>query len=265
MKDSLRSIPIFGWSAQLMLSIFLSRKKEADIPYIKRAFSYILHADKKAVFLLFPEGTDLSSGNLERSIAFSKEKGLREYSQVLYPKPAGFITCLRLLKNQSLSLHDLTVAYKGYTNKKRPTEKDFMYGIFPREVHIHVKKYKIDDLSDDRALLENWLHALFLQKEEMLLNFDKTGSLSNNQNVNIVEYSHNYLQSTKIMIFLMIILLISCISFSWLRWLFVILIILSVGSRAFNGIDSIELALHGSMFISEMKRRNSSSGNLKLD
>jgi len=56
LKDSLRSVPIFGWATQILLYIFLGRKKETDIPHIRAAMSYLLLADKKVLFLLFPEG-----------------------------------------------------------------------------------------------------------------------------------------------------------------------------------------------------------------
>ena len=143
MKDSLRYVPVFGWAAQQFIFIFLTRKREDDIPHIKRAMSYLVHADKKAFILLFPEGTDLSASNLAKSRDFAKSKELREYKQVLYPKPGGFVTTIRCLKNQRLTLHDLTICYTGYNTIKRPTEKDILMGAFPTEVQILVRKHEI--------------------------------------------------------------------------------------------------------------------------
>jgi lysocardiolipin and lysophospholipid acyltransferase len=128
MKDSLRSVPVFGWAAQILLNIFLSRNKDKDIPYIRKMITYLLHADKKLFLLLFPEGTDLSPSNLNKSLNFAREKGIREYRKVLYPKPAGFVACLRLLKGFHLSMHDLTVAYKDYKDGERPSDRDFLFG-----------------------------------------------------------------------------------------------------------------------------------------
>lgn len=63
----------------MMTYIFLTRNRENDIPHIKKAISYLLHADKKVVLLLFPEGTDLNKKNLARSKEFTSEKKIREY------------------------------------------------------------------------------------------------------------------------------------------------------------------------------------------
>lgn len=263
LKEALRYVPIFGWAAQLMLYIFLGRDREQDIPHIKRAISYLLHTDEKVVFLLFPEGTDLSPSNLQRSMEFSKEKGLREYSQVLYPRPAGFVACLRSLKGQGLSIHDLTVAYKDYPGGTRPTEKDFLWGSFPREVHIHVRRHNIDDIADDRKSIENWLHLSFLQKEEMLLLFNATGQLCDESKR--IDYEERYWNNARLMLVLIVSISIGLFFSGYLRWASVIFVVICVAMRSFKGIDSVELALHGNMFISEMKRRNSNSNPMKVD
>lgn len=69
LKESLRSVPIYGWAMQVMLYIFLSRKREMDIPYIKRMLTYLLCTGPAPSILLFPEGTDLNDSNKKKSNA----------------------------------------------------------------------------------------------------------------------------------------------------------------------------------------------------
>lgn len=69
LKESLRSVPIYGWSMQIMMYIFLSRKREQDIPYIRRILSYLLCTGHAPSLLLFPEGTDLNENNKKKSNA----------------------------------------------------------------------------------------------------------------------------------------------------------------------------------------------------
>ena len=69
LKDSLRSVPLFGWAMQIMMYIFLSRKREMDIPHIKRMLSYLLCTGATPTLFLFPEGTDLSESNKKKSNA----------------------------------------------------------------------------------------------------------------------------------------------------------------------------------------------------
>ena len=73
LKDSLRSVPLFGWAMQIMMYIFLSRKREIDVPHIKRMFSYLLCTGATPSLLLFPEGTDLSESNKKKSNACKYE------------------------------------------------------------------------------------------------------------------------------------------------------------------------------------------------
>ena len=79
-----------------MLYIFLSRERIKDVPHIKRLISYLWKkTGSKITILLFPEGTDLSDSNIEKSNDFAREHGLQEYRQVLHPKPAGM--CLNII------------------------------------------------------------------------------------------------------------------------------------------------------------------------
>ena len=69
LKESLRSVPLFGWGMQIMMYIFLSRKKEKDVPYIRKMLSYLLCTGCTPSLFLFPEGTDLNESNKKKSNA----------------------------------------------------------------------------------------------------------------------------------------------------------------------------------------------------
>jgi 1-acyl-sn-glycerol-3-phosphate acyltransferase len=67
LKESLRSVPIFGWCMQLMMYIFLTRKREDDIPHIQSAVNYLINSSSNPAIFIFPEGTDLSESNIIKS------------------------------------------------------------------------------------------------------------------------------------------------------------------------------------------------------
>ena len=69
LKEQLRSVPIFGWAMQIMMYIFLSRKRDQDIPLIRRMLMYLLGCGCAPAIFLFPEGTDLSESNKAKSNA----------------------------------------------------------------------------------------------------------------------------------------------------------------------------------------------------
>ena len=122
----------------------------------------------------------------------------------------------------------------------------------------------IDDMPDDRKQLENWLHLSFLQKEEELLQYEATGKLCSEVSKSaLVPYEHIYIPGANAMFISMSVLVLFLTLFGWFRWLCSIYIVTCIAMRAFNGFDSVELNLHSSMFVSEMKRRNSSQAHLQ--
>lgn len=68
LKDSLRIVPFFGWCMQNVVYIFLTRKRDLDIPLIERVMNYLKHVDGYPNIFLFPEGTDLSRSNKQKSL-----------------------------------------------------------------------------------------------------------------------------------------------------------------------------------------------------
>jgi lysocardiolipin and lysophospholipid acyltransferase len=48
--------------------------------------------------LLFPEGTDLAAGSLQRSHQFASSHHLQRYYQVLHPKTTGFVFLVQRMR-----------------------------------------------------------------------------------------------------------------------------------------------------------------------
>jgi 1-acyl-sn-glycerol-3-phosphate acyltransferase len=129
LKDALRSAPVYGWLMQLGLYVFLERKRENDVPHITNMLTYLINMKASPSLLLFPEGTDLSQSNLDKSDQYAKERGLACYKYVLHPKPSGLVTALNCLRSvQGSMLHDVTIAYDDYRKGERPNEKSLILG-----------------------------------------------------------------------------------------------------------------------------------------
>lgn len=69
LKDALRFVPIYGWGLQLMMFIFLQRKKDQDVLHIQKMINYLNHTGDRPIVFIFPEGTDLAQSALKRSNA----------------------------------------------------------------------------------------------------------------------------------------------------------------------------------------------------
>lgn len=82
---------------------------------------------------------------------------------------------LMIKKNVSLFLgdnldavHDITVAYP----KNIPqTERHLIMGLFPREIHFHVRRYPVTSLPASSSDLESWCRDRWTEKEARLRDF----------------------------------------------------------------------------------------------
>jgi 1-acyl-sn-glycerol-3-phosphate acyltransferase len=98
LKDSLKRVPLLGAGMQLLAFIFLARNWAVDEASLSRGVRYSAKMKPRFALLLFPEGTNVSADNLQRSAAFAKERGLALYSHVLHPRTTGFARCVAELQ-----------------------------------------------------------------------------------------------------------------------------------------------------------------------
>lgn len=66
------------------------------------------------------------------------------------------------------AVHDITVAYP----KNIPqTERHLIMGLFPREIHFHVRRYPVTSLPTSSSDLESWCRDRWTEKEARLRDF----------------------------------------------------------------------------------------------
>lgn len=70
LKDELKQVPFYGWCMQVMMYMFLSRKKDNDLPHMRKCFEYYEQTNAVSTSMfIFPEGTDLHPAAIARSDA----------------------------------------------------------------------------------------------------------------------------------------------------------------------------------------------------
>ena len=258
LKESLRSIPLFGWCMQILLYIFLTRKRMEDIPHLQTCILYLLNSNPKTSIFLFPEGTDLSESTKKRSHQYAREKGLPCYQYVLHPKPTGFITCVEILQKLStpVLVHDITLAYDDFFPGMRSSEKSILCGTFPREVNLFIEQVPLPSNTDPLAL-DEWLRKSFSRKESLLKAYYEQGyrPSSSDTNWKLVYTERDFLQKYSLFSVLpwILCLVLFFRFFEWFRWVCITMIIVYVGGTGFSGLDLIELTLHGNMVLREGK------------
>lgn len=80
----------------------------------------------------------------------------------------SFKTASPFLGDNLDAVHDITVAYP----KNIPqTERHLILGLFPREIHFHVRRYPVSSLPDSSSDLESWCRDRWAEKETRLRDF----------------------------------------------------------------------------------------------
>lgn len=70
----------------MFLFVFLARNKSKDVRRVRDICDYLVALEVPTTMLIFPEGTDLSPSNQQKSLDFARKEGLAEYQYVLHPK-----------------------------------------------------------------------------------------------------------------------------------------------------------------------------------
>lgn len=65
-------------------------------------------------------------------------------------------------------MHDITVAYPKNVPQ---TERHLVLGLFPREIHFHVRRYPVSSLPAGSEALQAWCQDRWVEKERRLRDF----------------------------------------------------------------------------------------------
>jgi 1-acyl-sn-glycerol-3-phosphate acyltransferase len=121
LKEQLRKVPIYSWAWQAAQYVFLKRHdKEKDVAWIHTVLECWKKSGVPASWLLFPEGTDMSESNVERSQAFARERGLQVYHHIIHPRTAGFVSLVQQARSHLDAVYDITIAFQFFA-KVRPS------------------------------------------------------------------------------------------------------------------------------------------------
>mmetsp|Transcript_27053 Transcript_27053/g.71280 ORF Transcript_27053/g.71280 Transcript_27053/m.71280 type:complete len:293 (+) Transcript_27053:649-1527(+) len=174
LKESLKSLPGFGWAMQCFLFVFLARDKNKDLKYLEDLVAHHHQRGLPVSLVIFPEGTDLHPEAVVKCEEFAKQRGLVQYKYILHPKVVGFQHSMGLLRGSCGALYDVTIAYVDHVDGERPTELSLLSFRLPREVHMHVRRDPMTSLPTDDAGLEKLVVERFAAKEAALRAFYET-------------------------------------------------------------------------------------------
>ena len=123
LKESLKYIPIIGPAMMIFGFIFMSRKWAYDKDRIKYRLQKLTARHKGPLsgsqdldpmwFLIFPEGTNVSSNTRKGSAKWAEKQGIKDMRWQVLPRTTGLQFCLSELKGTLEWVYDVTVGYEG--------------------------------------------------------------------------------------------------------------------------------------------------------
>ncbi len=205
-KDWLKFFPGFGWGGYLLDFVFLKRDWQQDQSTIRETFHRLKTRDLPFWLLSHVEGTRLTPAKLEESKRFARERGLPVMEETLFPRVKvlprsiflfrcfsfnlfasfclcqGFVSVIQELRDMKtpLVLYDTTLMYVDAKTGKtelpsgHPVPGPSTFSLFyspSSHVHLHVKRYTMQDLPTTDAGLEKWLIDAFVRKQKLLSDF----------------------------------------------------------------------------------------------
>ncbi|KAJ2755232.1 hypothetical protein H4R27_003256 [Coemansia aciculifera] len=180
LKADLKHVPVFGWGMRLFDFIFLKRKWADDQQTFTDHMQRIVEHDDPSWLLIFPEGTVVCHKRVAISNKYADKMGYKRPEHTLLPRVNGTRFCLSQLRGRIPYIYDLTIGYEGLKKGDIPEDEYglvSMYGkcVYPREVHIHVKRYAVADIPDDEEGCSKWMHQVFVEKDARMARFYELG------------------------------------------------------------------------------------------
>ncbi|KAF2027223.1 acyltransferase-domain-containing protein [Setomelanomma holmii] len=179
LKESLRNIPIIGWSAQFYNFIFLARNWEQDQRTFKKHLGRLNKPNDPMWLIIFPEGTNLSASTREKSKKWAEKNGLEDMKHQLLPRSTGLRFCLNELHETTEWLYDCTIAYEGvppgqFGQDIFTLRTTFFEGRPPKSVNMHWRRFRIDSIPiQNTKAFEVWLRNRWREKDYMLEYFNR--------------------------------------------------------------------------------------------
>lgn len=191
LKENLKRIPFFGVVIQMHASLLLSRSWAADKVYLSHLVESIKDLESSSVVQIYPEGTDLSKANVEKSQVFAKKHNLPQFLHVLNPRTAGVVALKEMFGNNRVeSIIDVTLGYTYGTSGERPNELNLVSDNHALKIHLLVQEYPMEVLEkkeaseteckevltvpQDSEAFTKWIHQRFEIKEQLLSRFYHT-------------------------------------------------------------------------------------------
>jgi 1-acyl-sn-glycerol-3-phosphate acyltransferase len=173
-KHALKWIPGLGWGMQFLNCPFLRRDWTKDRATIHRTFETLVQESIPMWLVSFAEGTRATPEKILKSAEWAMERGIEATLHVQIPRTKGFVATIEGLEDHLHAVYDVTIGYVEGV----PTLWQFITGSV-RRIHVHVRRFPATELPRVERELQEWLLALYREKDELLEHFYAHGVFPN--------------------------------------------------------------------------------------
>ncbi|OCK77271.1 acyltransferase-domain-containing protein [Lepidopterella palustris CBS 459.81] len=191
LKESIKYIPIIGQGMMFFSFVLLSRKWAKDKPRFQHRLQKLnskhggfmsgSHLLDPMWLLIFPEGTNLSKNGRAGSKKWAEKTGIPDLRHALLPRSTGLQFTLQEMRKTVDWVYDCTLAYEGVPPGQFGQDIFTLRGTYfegrpPKSVNMHWRRFAMSSIPiDDIKEFEDWLLQRWIEKDEILDQFVKTG------------------------------------------------------------------------------------------
>lgn len=106
-KDSIKYLPVMGWSWFFNEFIFLKRNAAKDLANMGNCLNNFGEYVNPIMMVLFAEGTRFTPKKHEAAIKYAEEHSIEPFKYHLNPRPKGFAFCVKHIKNEGNNNNEL--------------------------------------------------------------------------------------------------------------------------------------------------------------
>ena len=170
-KTAIKWFPGVGWGMQFLDCPFVKRNWTADRDTVTRTFRHIVDHDVPVWLVSFVEGTRSTVAKIESGRDYARSQGLTLTRHVLPPRSKGFVASVQGLGDHVIAVYDVTIGYIDGV----PNLWQFIKGSV-QQVHMHVRRFPVEDLPQIEDDLRQWLLDRFVEKDRLLEHFYTIGA-----------------------------------------------------------------------------------------
>ena len=170
-KHAIKWVPGVGWGMQFLNCPFLKRDWSADRAKINATFDTLVCERIPMWLVSFVEGTRGTEKKIRISAEWAVGRGLEATRHIQIPRTKGFVATIQGLGDHLHAVYDVTIGYVDGV----PSLWQYINGRV-KQIHIHVRRFPIDELPKIEAELKQWLMDRFYEKDALLEGYYKTGA-----------------------------------------------------------------------------------------